>query len=328
MLALAEAFRWGVRLRNPSALLTVYGIMTAMVVAGAPQAWTYVTQPWQKWRPSPKEETAEYRVANWLAQRRPKGRVFASGGLRFRLNSWFPLRQVGGGFESGLRNRYPVDLAYQVRTAKALKPERAARDTILILKALGVQYLAVHGAGSKEYYRDFVNPSRLEGLHAAWREGDDTIYELPAPEEARLLAVEELPGVSSQVQPWVLERYVAAGEDESRPRLQVTRPGPGRLVIEGAIPPQRLVGLQENWDPGWEATQDGREIVIGPDYLGFIALQPWPGQRSRIELHYRGSREQRLFAGVSLLAWFGLAAGLVRQGALSRGPDKDVHRAA
>jgi len=50
----------------------------------------------------------EYRLAEWIAQHPPEGRVFASGGLRFRLNSWFDIPQVGGGFETGLQNRFPV----------------------------------------------------------------------------------------------------------------------------------------------------------------------------------------------------------------------------
>jgi hypothetical protein len=39
------------------------------------------------------------------------GRVMASGGMRFRLDSWFDIPQVGGGFETGLQDRIPVDLA-------------------------------------------------------------------------------------------------------------------------------------------------------------------------------------------------------------------------
>ena len=91
----------------------------ALVVPGLSQARKYVTHNRAVRHPWPLEATVEYPLAKWLAAQPITGRVFASGGLRFRLNSWFEVPQVGGGFESGLANRVPVDLAYAVRTGKA-----------------------------------------------------------------------------------------------------------------------------------------------------------------------------------------------------------------
>ena len=56
----------------------------------------YATKDNGKWAPFPKEQTIEYRLARWIADRNPTGRVFAFGGLCFRLNSWFDVPQVGG----------------------------------------------------------------------------------------------------------------------------------------------------------------------------------------------------------------------------------------
>ena len=78
-----------------------------MLLVGSPQFWADATQGWHAWTPTPPEATVEYQLAQWIAQRPPQGRVFASGGLRFRLNSWFDIPQVGGGFETGLQNRDP-----------------------------------------------------------------------------------------------------------------------------------------------------------------------------------------------------------------------------
>jgi hypothetical protein len=256
----------------------------------------------------------EYRLGQWLDGRRPRGRVFASGGLRFRLNTWFDIAQAGGSFESGLRNRLPVDLAYQVRTCKAIPPDREASDALLMLKALGVEYLAVHGPQSQEYYRDYYHPRRMDGvLPVVYRENDDTVYQLPARGLAHLIRLDEMPGGDANQHAAVLARYVAARDDESRPRLRTRWPDPGTLLVEGTVPAGTYVAVQVNWDPGWKAVQDGREIAIGRDSLGFMTLHATPADAARIELRYRGTAEPRLMAAVSVLAWLGLAAMLARR---------------
>ena len=129
---------------------------------------------------TPPETTVEYRLAQWMAQHPPQGRVFASGGMRFRLDSWFDMPQVGGGFETGLHNRMPVELAYQIRAAGNLRPGHETEDTLLLMEALGAEYVVVHGPKSREYYRDFVRPERVAGLTAVYRIEDDVIYALPS----------------------------------------------------------------------------------------------------------------------------------------------------
>ena len=173
-LALAEAFRLALRSSNSTVRLSVWGTLGVMLLVGAPQLWAYGRQGWSRWWPVPPESTVEYRLARWIAGHPPQGRVFASGGLRFRLNQWFDIAQVGGGFETGLQNRVPVDLAYAIRTGR--DPAQAVRD----LEALGAGYLVIHGTNSREYYRDIVRPERIaEALTPVYHVEDDTIYALP-----------------------------------------------------------------------------------------------------------------------------------------------------
>ena len=314
ILALAEAFRLTLKHPNQTVRMCAIGAGGLMLLAGAPQIWAYTTEGWDVWRPSPKEETVEHRLGNWLAARQPSGRVFASGGLRFRLNAWFDLPQVGGGFESGLRNRMPVDLAYKIRTGTGIEAGREARDTVLMLKALGVEYVVVHGPQSKEYYRDFHDPGRLESaLPLVFREGADSIYSLPPRPLAHLVSREELPEKDAQARPWVLEPYVAAMEDASRPALRARWSGASTLAVDGEVPSGRLVAVKVSWDPGWRATQDGRPIAIEPDKLGFMALAARPAPAAHIELRYGGTAEQRVMAGVSGLAWAAALLALFRR---------------
>ncbi|MEX2261893.1 MAG: hypothetical protein WD696_08065 [Bryobacteraceae bacterium] len=310
----AEGFRR--LLRRPDFASKMCGLLIVFLLLreGWRQPWLYATQSPLHLAPVRKERTVEYRVAQWLDRHRPSGRVFASGGLRFRMNGWFDLPQVGGTFESGLANRAPVQLAYQIRAGREHEPGREGIDAVARLKALGAEYVVVHGPDSKEHYRDFRNSGKFEGLlEAVYREENDWIYRAPFASFAHLVRPSELPPeppVDGSIRS--LLKYAAALDDASRPRLRAKWQGPNRIEIEGPLPPEMLVSLQVSHDSGWQATQDGRELPVEKDSLGYLLLRPRAADRSRIELEYRGSMEQRVMAGISLAAW-GAAAMLARR---------------
>ena len=309
-LALVEAIRLGAHHGNSTVRMCAIGTALVLVLAGTPQLWAYVNEGWSRWQPAPREQSIEYHMAHWMAEHPPEGRVFASGGLRFRMNSWFDVPQVGGGFETGLQNRTPWDLAYRVRTARDLTSDRETADTLLMLKALDTQYLVIHGAQSREYYRDVVRPERITAaLPAVYHEEDDTIYALPARPLAHLVDAAELAGRDPGKHPQVLERFVAAMEEASRPVLRTQWRDNNTLAIEGAVEGGRLVAVSMNGDPGWHAKQDGREIPIEIDNLGFMVLRPAPSAATRIEMRYRVGAEPRVMAGICVLVWVGAMVG-------------------
>jgi hypothetical protein len=312
ILAVVEAIRLTMRSSNQTIRMCAIGTAAVMLLAGTPQLWAYGTQGWARWQPSPRQTTVEYRVARWLQDHRVLGRVFASGGLRFRLNSWTEIPQVGGGFETGLTNRMPVDLAYHIRTGRDLREGREAADTVLELKALGAEYVVVHGLKSKEYYRDYIHPERLAGaLPVVYHEDNDTIYRLPARPLVHLTTPAELPGKDAPTRPWVLEPYVAAIEDPARPVLRTQWAGTSTLTVDGPVPEGRLIAVQVNADPGWRAMQDGRAIAIDRDNLGFMVLHAAAAPAAHIELQYRGTAEQRIMAVLSAMAWVAAIVGLL-----------------
>jgi hypothetical protein len=310
-LAVVEAIRLAARHPNQTVRLCAIGTAAAMLLAGTPQLWAYATQGWSRWTPAPGEESIEYHLARWMAQHPPQGRVFATGGMRFRMNSWFDIPQVGGGFDTGLENRVPWDLAYNIRTAKDSRPGHETQDALLELKAMGAEYVVIHGPQSREYYRDFVRPERVAAvLPAVYREEDDTIYALPARPLANLVTPAELPGKDAPAHPWLLESYVAALEDPARPALQTRWLGADTLAIDGAAPPGRLVAVRVNADPGWQAFQDGRALPIEIDNLGFMVLRPAAAAATHIELHYRATAEPRLMTALSAFCWMAALAAL------------------
>jgi hypothetical protein len=302
-LALAETARMALRSKNDTVRLCVYGTGAVILLVGAPQLASYVSQGWKVWWPSPAQTTLEYRVGKLLEDRHPQGRVFVSGGVRFRLNSWFDLQQVGGAFETGLTNRVPVELAYRIRTEST-----PADDVLMYLKAVGSEYVAVHGEKSKEYYRDFRRPDRLGSLPVIYREGDDMIFEMPSRPLAHLVNAQELAHQDVLIHPSGISRYVAAIEDQLRPILKVEWPDVSRLIVTGPVRSGELVAVQVNAADGWEATQDGKPVEWTADRLGFMVIHAAPAADTRIELRFDGTMEQRLMAGLSAIVW-GVAIG-------------------
>jgi hypothetical protein len=228
------------------------------------------------------------------------------------MNSWFDVPQVGGGFETGLTNRMPWDLAYDIRTGKDARPGHETSDVLLQLKALNTQYLVIHGPKSREYYRDYVRPEPLiAALTPIYHEEDDTIYSLPARPLANLVSREELPGENAAAHPWVLQRYIAATEDAARPVLRTAWRQTTRLSIDGPAPAGSLIAVRVNADPGWNAAQDGRQIPIETDNLGFMVLHPAASAATHIELEYRATAEPRLMAALCVLTWIAAFAALI-----------------
>jgi len=310
-MTLAEAIRLGSRHANSTVRLCAIGTAIAILLAGTPQLWAYANEGWGRWKPAPREGSIEYRMARWMASHPPQGRVFASGGLRFRLNSWFDLPQVGGGFETGLQNRVPWDLSNRAHAAFDLHPGREIADTLLMMKALDTQYVVIHGPQSREYYRDFVRPERIvASLPAVYHEEDDTVYALPAHPLAYLVSEAELPGPDPAKNPQVLEPYIAAMEDPIRPVLRTAWRDNNTFEIEGAVDAGRRIALSMNADPGWHALQEDRPIPIETDTLGFMVLRPAASAATRIELRYRVGAEPRIMAAIGALAWIGAVGAL------------------
>ena len=310
-LAFVEGCRLTLRSSDSTIRLCAKGVIGVMLLVGSPQVWAYLTQGWDVWSPSPPESTVEYKIAQWIAQHPPAGRVFATGGLRYRLNSWFDIPQIGGGFETGLTNRVPVNVAYHIRVGEGPWRGHEVEETMLELKALGVEYMVIHGPKSREFYRDFRRPERISAsLPQVFHIEDDTVYAVPFRSLAHLMRPEELPDADVVVHPQALSRYVAAIEDTGRPSLTAHWTGVDTLDVTGPVPPDNVIAVQVSNDDGWQASQDGRDVEITEDRLGFMVLHPTAAAAAHIELRYRGTIEQKIMAVVSVLAWVGAILAL------------------
>ncbi len=306
-----ELLRQAVTRGNRGHVACALVLAAGLAVIGSKQFFLTATKEDDRWLPVPRESTVEYHMAEWLAEQKPAGRVFASGGLRFRLNSWYDIPQVGGTFETGLRNRVPLHFAYQIRTGIGSKLGADGADAVLQLKAMAVEYVVVHGPKSEEYYRDVPNAAKFEGvLERVHSDGDNYVYRVPFHSYAHLVRANELPIYHH---PYWLPPYAAAIEAADRPRLRTRWTGPGELRIEGPVPEGLSVVALVNHDPGWSARQDGRPAALEATKLGAILVRARPSANSVIVLRYAATAEPRVMAAVSGLTWIVAVGALFRR---------------
>lgn len=310
-LALAAFLHWTLASTNRVRQVCGAVLALALLPPACTQVWRYLTQGHGRWKPVPREQTPEYRVTQWIANQRPQGRVLASGGLRFRLNSWFPLQQVGGTFESGLRNRVPVHFAYQVRTGMGSTPANEAEQAILQMKALGVEYVVVHGPKSQEYYRDYRRPGKFEGaLAKVYDDGDDIAYRVPFYGLAHLVRWEEQPLHPHRES---IAAYVSALDDVSRPRLEFRQSGSSAMDVRGPIPAGYDVTVAVTYESGWQAWQDGKPVQLVPNKLNFIVAKVHSSAGSTVRFEYRETPEARGMAVISVFTMVGTTVWLRRR---------------
>ena len=139
---------------------------------------------------------------------------------------------------AGLKTRVPLIIGYQVRTDLGLAKGREADESILMLRSLAVEYIVVHGPNSEEYYRDYKNPRKFEGmLEKVWEEKDDAIYRMGPVRYAHLVKKEEIPTITIQYgyqKPWY--PYINAMLDPARPVLQFHWENARHARVDGTLP--------------------------------------------------------------------------------------------
>lgn len=274
-----------------------------LLLQQTPHLTRYLSHFYGRWEPQPKEQTSEYRVAEALHSLHPQGRVFATGGPRFRLNSWFPIPQVGGVFETGLKTRLATDIYYQVRTDIGLTPGREAEESILLLRALAVEYVVTHGPRSAEFYRDYKNPAKFAGvLEKVWEQDDDQIYRVGPVRYAHLVHTREIPSESvrnDNRKPWYA--YVNALVDPARPALALTWRDARHATVTGAMPRGMHVAFAIPWDPNFRAYVDGQPLALHANSTGLMTSAPLPADATSVELRFEPSVEERAAAAVSAI---------------------------
>lgn len=278
-------------------------VLLAGLLQQTPHVTKYVAHLYRPWKLQDKELTPEYKVAAALNALPRDGRVFATGGVRFRLNSWFQFPQIGGVFETGLKTPVVPAVSYQIRTDLGFAKGAEAQESIVLLRALGVGYIVTHGPQSEEFYRDFKNPQKFEGvLEKVWEENDDQIYRLQPVRDAHLLETREIPTETilyGNLRPW--RPYVAAMLDPARPPLSLRWENARHAVVTGTLPRGMHVAFSIPWDPNFRAYLNGAPIAVRANSTGLMVTEALPAGGASLDLRFEPSIEERLGAAISLL---------------------------
>jgi hypothetical protein len=266
-------------------------------------AKNYIFHPWRLFtRDDHYQDRVEYRMQDWVHRNAPHARMAAAGSVRFWYNAWQDLPQLGGGSEQGVSNLYTVIAQYRILQ----EPEPDL--PILFAQAFGVDGFIVNGRDSEEMYHDWVKPEQFAGkLKVLYDDGrGSVIYEIPrryrslarVVDKDALLALPEMPSEGDND---TVRAYAALLEQGPEVPTATRWLDTATLEIDAPVSVGQAVAVQISYDPQWRAFADGRPAPVRRDVTGQTVVEAPAGTR-RIRLEFAAPLEDRIGAGVSLLA--------------------------
>jgi hypothetical protein len=267
----------------------------------------HIIEPWPDY-----QARVEYRVTDWLWKNMPDARVLTSGTVRFWFDTWHDLAEMGGGSEQGLLNPIVPDAGWEISVGT--NPEFA----LLWLKAMGVDAMYVAHPDSQEPYKDTQHVERFTALPVLWDDGQgNTLYSTGRRYGPRVRVVEtaRLNGLQTprnNEDTAYLQPYVDAVEKGPDSPATLQRDGTDAMVVHARLDAGESLLVQETWDPAWRAWSGGRPLAVRKDPMGFMVVDPPPGDRA-IRLEFVMPMENRVGWGLTALTLVVLAGLLIRR---------------
>jgi len=265
----------------------------------------YVRRAWQIYVPEPDyKQRVEYRVTDWMAKNLPHARSFAPGSIRFWYDTWADLAQVNGGSEQGLINPLMPQVNYFITKGQD------TRADIAWMQALGVDAVIVPDKSSQEFYREFVDPRKFDGvLPAIYNDHKgNIIYKVPRHQEglAHIVETRRMQSVQAITHVSQLDRlraYLDVIKQGPLGRSTASWDGTDALDIRANIASGESILVQETYDPGWHAYARSRELPVHSDPLGFMWIEAPPGGQE-IRLQFEMPMENRFGMMVTFISLF------------------------
>ena len=193
-----------------------------------------------------------------------------------------------------------------------------AEISTLWLQAFGVHAVSVPGARSTGNRQPFLNPHKFDGvLPVLWREGDDTMYGVPARSSSLAHVVPEQSLVRAMPKHGMdvleLRQFVAGLSNPAMPDAPLI--WRDRHTAEIRVQPMARTALsvQITHHRGWKAWSGGHEIPVERDGLGFMVMRPQCSAPCTITLEYDGGPELRWTVLASAALMLGVAAIVARR---------------
>jgi len=244
------------------------------------------------------EKTIEYEEAEWFDRNMQGERVVAPGTVSYWMNVFTDTPQINGCCDQSIAN-HQNRIANYIIFAGHESAQQSADYSILWMKAYAVHAIAIGGPRSKEHYKPANFPYRFQNrLLLLWQHDDDYIYAVPERVQglARVVRSSDLVRHPPEngIDVTELRPFVAALDDSTLPIVRTTWMGPNTARMEGVVGPDHLISVAMNFDKGWSAVANGRDVPVRKDGLGFIAIEPRCTGACEVELRWSAGWEPRI----------------------------------
>jgi len=252
------------------------------------------------------KETIEYQMAQWFDRNMQRERVVAPGTVSYWMNVFTDTPQMMGCCDQSMVNPMSRTATYII-FAGYESDQQSADYSTLWMKAYAVHAIAIGGPVSKEHYKPAAYPNRFQNrLPLLWQRDDDYIYGVPerTPGLARVVRSRDLVKhpPANGIDVAELRPFVRALDDAALPMVKTTWTGPNKARIEGILTADHVISVAMNFDTGWSATANNREVPVRKDGLGFIVVEPGCTGACEVELHWSAGWEPRIAWMVALVA--------------------------
>jgi hypothetical protein len=272
------------------------------------------------WFPFPKagsiESTYPYQIAKWVHDNLPGERLLPSGEVRFWFDAWFDNPQMDGGSKQGLLNQNFPWAHAEIHAGEDVQ------RSVQWLQAMGTDGIIVADVHSREpYTTDFSNPGKFRGaLPVLFDDQQGTaIYRVPRiyPTIGRVVDRARMAAAGARD----LSRYVAVVEHADQPITTVAWKGFDEVTLGATAAANQSVLLQETYDAGWHAYEQGKEIPIRQEpVMDFMLVDVAPGAHT-IQMRFETPTEYKVGAAItaaSVIAVLALISSAFRK---APGPD-------
>jgi len=235
-------------------------------------------------------QTGEHEIASWLKNNTDGERVYITGSYAFWLNAWTDVPQVRGGSDQGATNPWFSHALYQINTSANMPYGQDTQLALDWLKAFNVDYLVFNTSKSREVFHDFKNQEKFEGvLKEVYNKKGDIIYQVPLETSSLAQAVpadryKSLSEPKNAIDVQAVASYAKVVDEQAR-NLSFKRLENEKAQINGQLKEGEVINLQITHHAGWQAEENGRNIPIKKDSLGFMYLETGPGQKDIIITH-------------------------------------------
>jgi hypothetical protein len=248
--------------------------------------------------------TSEYVLANWLKNNTNGERVYATGTNAQWLDLWSEVPQIRGAADQAVINPLLPHIIYQVYWGEE------GQLAVDWLSALGVKYIVVNTQSSTVNYKDYRFPSKFEDLAGpVFEYKGDIIYRLPTVKTGLVYLidgnkVQSMDEIESVLDEESLDRYLLLTERDPNAvaiAFRYDKPWSDLYINGNGINRGDGLLIRISYHPGWQAIQNGKELQIRRDPIGYMILQSDESNKD-IKLHFSPTWDVRIAYLISILA--------------------------